>query len=166
MPNRPRSRGKPMNFHMKVKGGIHNRKSQVKNSAIFAQLDFTEEASRRFNDFMDAEEKKIYNDEILIESIVKENARQHPKPEDFLPEDTEHYGIEEMKEWLSNDGWFHECDKCWLNTRDGECKCINVITKASSSYMKTHYRYDPFSKREIAFLIPKIVNNIPILTLF
>ena len=171
MPNRHRNRnrknkGTPIGFSMKVKGGINDRKSHVKNTTIFAQLDFSEEADQRFNDFMDNEEKKLYNDEILLESIELENKRQPPKPEELVPEDAQNYGTEEMKEWVSTSGWFHECDKCGYNTQDGECKCMNIITRGSSSYMKTHYRYDQFSRCEVAFLIPRLVSDIPILTLF
>lgn len=132
-----------------------------------------EEADDLFNKFMDAEEKEINRLEysLLSLEIEKENENYIKEEisyyESLIPfEEKENYGWEEMKAYFEEKGWYHECDVCCENTRNGDCKCANVISKCDMTYMETHIVFNHFTKQNKAVLMPKTVKDVPILTLF
>lgn len=132
-----------------------------------------EEANDLFNKFMDAEEKEINRLEysLLLLQIEEENENYINKEisyyESLIPiEEKDNYGWEEMKAYFDENDWYHECDVCLENTRNGDCKCADVISKCDMTYIETHIIFNHFIKKNKAVLIPKTVKNVPILTLF
>lgn len=135
------------------------------------KLSLDEEADYMFNKFMDEEEKEIYILEYSLISLEIENENYIKEEicyyESLIPnKEKENYGWEEMKAYYKEKGWYHECDVCWENTRNEDCKCANIISKCDMTYMETHIVFNHFTKKNKVVLIPKTVKNVPILTLF
>ena len=165
---RGRNKIQKLDIPIKVKGSISDRKSSIndrkkhQNKDIFQQYDFTEEGNRLFNEFMDSEETTLNETEILLEKTDPIRFYKN-----LLPDGETNYGIEEMVAYWEMTGWFHECDNCFENTHNGDCKCINIVSKCDMTYMDTHLRQSRSPDRnQVAFILPKVVRNVPVLTLF
>ena len=166
--SRTRAQKQKLDITIKVKGSISDRKTP-KNNEIFQQYDFTEEGNRLFNEFMDNEQTALNETEILLESAELEKQRYGHRNfyESLVPEGETNYGVEEMCAYWEMTGWFHECDNCFENTHNGDCKCINIVSKCDMTYMDTHGRPSRTTDgTHVAFILPKIVRNVPVLTLF
>lgn len=163
---RGRNPTKKLDIPIKVTGSISDRKCSIsdkekqQNKYIFQQYDFTEEGNQLFNAFMDSEETALNETEILLE---KTDHRSFYK--NLVPDGETNYGIEEMVAYWEMTGWFHECDNCFENTHNGDCKCINIVSKCDMTYMDTHVHRRP-NGDDVAFILPKVVRNVPVLTLF
>jgi hypothetical protein len=171
----PRSRNykkqqpKVVPIELNYSGSIKNRQ-QKPTTDLFSQLDFTEEGNQMFNEFMDQQDKELYELEALIVSMEKEQAMNNIIPEitkDVEQEQSEmNYGVEEFNEFWTEDNWFHECDVCWENTRNGDCKCLQVVEKLDMTYTFTHTRYDPITQKDKCIVLHKKVKNVPVMSLF
>lgn len=171
----PRSRNfkkqqsKAVSFDLNYSDSIKNRQSKP-TTDLFSQLDFKEEGNKRFNEFMDQQDKEFYEMEALIASIEMETAMNNVYPEMInevaQEQQTMNYGVEEFNEFWTEHNWFHECDVCWENTRNGDCKCLQVVEKLDMTHTYTHKRYDPITEREKHIVLHKKVKDVPVMSLF
>jgi hypothetical protein len=174
----PRSRSnkkqtKAMPIELNISGSIQNRQQQRKQNTttdLFAQLDFTEEGNRLFNEFMDAQDQEFYELEATMMAmdmeIEKNNAYPLVLQEVYCEQGETNYSVEEFNEFWTEHNWFHECDICWENTRNGDCKCLPIVEKMNMSYPYTHTRYDPVLQREKSIVLHKKVKDVPVLSYF
>lgn len=121
-----------------------------------------------FNKFMDQNDKEINKLEYSISKLEKEMYEENERTyyESFVPKGEKNYGWEEIKLFYDNNDWFHECDVCLENTRNNDCKCVDIICKCDMTYMETHIVYNHFIEQEKPIIMPKVIKNVPILSLF
>lgn len=149
--NRGTSLVVPLNYQSK-----HDNKNKFE---LFSQLDFTEQGNQEFNTYMDTQEKDLYEMEIMIELL-------DTKPIDYMmmvPDEAVNYGAQEMKDFWTEDNWYHECDICYENTRNGDCKCLGAIQKVDTFELHTHVSQNMTTGEDKYTLVPHVVRQVPIL---
>jgi hypothetical protein len=102
----------------------------------------------------------------LDTEIAQTNAFPILLNEVYYEQPETNYGVEEFSEFWTEHNWFHECDTCWENTRNGDCKCLQIVEKVDMSHTYTHFRYDPVMQRDKAVVLHKKVKGVPVLSLF
>lgn len=137
-----------------------NKHTENKNFELFSQLDFTEEGNKEFNDYMDAQEKDLNEMELMLQLLDKKQTIDYSK---MVPEYTENYGAQEMEDFWTEDNWFHECDICWENTRNGDCKCLGAVQKVDTFELRTYVSKNMTTGEDKYTLVPHVVRQVPIL---
>ena len=140
-----------------------NKNTENKNFELFSQLDFTEEGNKEFNDFMDSQEKDLNEMELMIQLLEKEQTPEKIDYSKMVPENAENYGAQEMEDFWKEDDWYYECDICWENTRNGDCKCLGAVQKVDTMEFRTHISKNLTTGEDKHTLVPHVVRQVPIL---
>lgn len=154
-----RNRGKPMEVQLNYQG----KHTDNKNFELFSQLDFTEEGNKEYNDYMDAQEKDLKEMELMIHLLEKEQTPVKIDYSKMVPEHAENYGAQEMEDFWTEHNWFHECDICWENTRNGDCKCLGAVQKVDTFELHTYVSKNMTTGEDKYTLVPHVVRQVPIL---
>jgi len=162
--NTRRNRGTRMDVPLNIAGNYKDKHIQNKHFELFSQFDFTQEGNTNFNDYMDSEEKDLQEMKLMIDLLEKEE--QEPRKTDFskmVPDDAENYGAQEVEDFWTEHNWYYECDICWENTRNGDCKCLGAVQKVDTMEFRTLLSKNLTTGEDKNTLVPHVVKKVPIL---
>lgn len=116
-----------------------------------------------FNEFMDFEEQKIYDLEFEIEMLNLIELQKKRKIYNYNYSKLSKEEIEIQESFLDEHNWYHECDMCWENTRNGDCKCLGAVQKIDMVDLITYKSINLTTGEDKFTVIPHIVKQVPIL---
>jgi hypothetical protein len=153
-----------MDVPLNIAGNYKDKHIQNKHFELFSQFDFTQEGNTNFNDYMDSEEKDLQEMKLMIDLLEKEE--QEPRKTDFskmVPDDAENYGAQEVEDFWTEHNWYYECDICWENTRNRDCKCLGAVQKVDTMEFRTLLSKNLTTGEDKNTLVPHVVKKVPIL---
>ena len=141
----------------------YNENSNRKNKNRKNRIKKNRNANHLFNEYMNYEEQKIYDLEFEIEMLNLIELQKKKKIYNYYDLNLSKEDIEIEESFFNEHNWYHECDICFENTRNGDCKCLGAVQKIDMVDFITFKSTNFTTGEDKITVIPNIVKQVPVL---